>query len=159
MAGQLITLPMRLSIRVASAFVRAGVSLTARALSLAGGEQEHRADVVPTAPAPDRPAARPAPAPPPRREPRQEPTHVSEEPVVVAQFAEPGAEDGAGARVVVEEPWPGYTEMNAKEVIARVRGADSAALAAVELYESSNRNRQTVLGAVRRELRSKNGST
>ncbi len=52
------------------------------------------------------------------------------------------------------EPWPGYREMKAADVIDRVRGgADSAELAAVELYELSHRQRQTVLDAVKRELR------
>jgi hypothetical protein len=67
--------------------------------------------------------------------------------------AEPGAEDGAGAHVTVTPPWDGYAHMNAREVIARARQAGPAELAAVRLYESRNRSRQTVLAAVDRQLK------
>jgi hypothetical protein len=96
-------------------------------------------------------------------ETRQSPTpapdtiHVSEEPELVREEAEPGAEEGAGPRVVVEEPWEGYARMSAREVIARLAGATAAELAAVSLYESGNRSRQTVLAAVQRQLRTVNG--
>jgi hypothetical protein len=43
--------------------------------------------------------------------------------------------------------------MNAREVIARPRRAGSADLAAVMLYESHHRRRQTVLVAVDRRLK------
>jgi hypothetical protein len=82
-----------------------------------------------------------------------EPVHVSEEPELVRAEAEPGAEDGAGARVTVMEPWKGYARMNAREVIARARQAGAAELAAVRLYESRHRSRQTVLAAVDRQLK------
>ena len=48
-------------------------------------------------------------------------------------FAEPGAEDGAGAAVHVEEPWKGYGRMTAAEVISRLVEASSEELAAVTL--------------------------
>jgi hypothetical protein len=83
----------------------------------------------------------------------EEPTHVSEEPELVREEAEPGAEDGAGAAVTVIEPWDGYARMNAREVIARAQQAGPAELAAVRLYESRNRSRQTVLAAVDRQLK------
>jgi hypothetical protein len=51
------------------------------------------------------------------------------------------------------EPWNGYQHMNAREVIARARRADQAELAAVRLYESRHRSRQTVLAAVDRQLK------
>ena len=73
------------------------------------------------------------------------------------EFAEPGAEDGAGAEIHIERPWDGYDEMNAKQVISRFASASSAELAAVQLYEGGTRRRQTVLNAVQRELRSRNG--
>ena len=82
-----------------------------------------------------------------------EPVHVSEEPELVREEAEPGAEDGAGAAVTVIEPWNGYAHMNAREVIARAQQASPAELAAVRLYESRNRSRQTVLAAVDRQLK------
>jgi hypothetical protein len=71
---------------------------------------------------------------------------------VVAETADPGAEDGAGAEVHVAEPWEGYQQLHAAEVVDRITGADPAELAAVELYELSRRRRQTVLDAVAREL-------
>jgi hypothetical protein len=86
-----------------------------------------------------------------------EPVHVSEEPALVEEFAEPGAEDGAGPEIHVEEPWDGYGEMNAKQVLARLGSATPAELAAVQLYEGSHRRRQTILNAVQRELRNANG--
>ena len=92
----------------------------------------------------------PPPAPP-------EPSHVSEEPTLVREEAEPGAEDGAGAAVTVREPWEGYARMGAREVIARLADATPAELAAVSLYETGNRSRQTVLEAVQRQLRTANG--
>jgi hypothetical protein len=86
-----------------------------------------------------------------------EPAHVSEEPALVREEAEPGAEDGAGAGVTVQEPWEGYAQMTARDVIARLDGATPAELAAVSLYETGNRSRQTVLEAVQRQLRAANG--
>jgi hypothetical protein len=89
----------------------------------------------------------------PASEPPREPRHVSEEPELVEEVAEPGAEDGAGAEVHVEEPWEGYRRMRAKEVIARLGNASAAELTAVRLYESGNQGRQTVLSAVEHSLR------
>ena len=120
---------------------------------------------------PEQPASRPSPlpqaplpaaeTPPPARPPQPletEPEHVSEEPTVVEEFAEPGAEEGAGPELHIEPPWDGYQEMNAKQVISRLASATSAELAAVQLYESSERRRQTILNAAQRELRARNGS-
>ena len=76
-----------------------------------------------------------------------EPAHVSEEPVLVAEVAEPGAEDGAGAELSVEEPWEGYSTMTASEIRRRLRDADPATAAAVRLYEAANKGRSTVLQA------------
>ncbi|HKO27832.1 MAG TPA: hypothetical protein VJU80_10275 [Solirubrobacteraceae bacterium] len=86
-----------------------------------------------------------------------EPVHVSEEPELVREEAEPGAEDGAGAQLTVMEPWNGYARMNAREVIARAEQADAAELAAVRLYESRHRSRQTVLATVDRRLKLASG--
>lgn len=109
----------------------------------------------PTSAAPSRPVE-PQTAPratePPPVPPVEEPIHVSEEPTLVEEFAEPGAEDGAGAQIRIEEPWDGYRHMSAGEVTSRLAGASDAELAAVQLYESSNRGRQTVLAAVARQL-------
>jgi hypothetical protein len=88
----------------------------------------------------------------------REPAHVSEEPELVREDADPGAEEGAGAEVNVTEPWDGYARMNASEIVARLRQATPAELAAVRLYESANRGRQTVLEAVDRQLKTSDGS-
>lgn len=80
------------------------------------------------------------------------PDHVSEEPVLVREEAEPGAEDGAGASIRVDEPWDGYRRMAARDVVTRLSASSPAELAAVQLYESTHRKRQTVLAAIAREL-------
>lgn len=94
----------------------------------------------------------------PAHTPIAEPTHVSEEPELVEEFAEPGAEDGAGAEIHIREPWEGYRHMNARQVTARLSNASPSELAAVQLYESSTRGRQTILSAVTRQLRSATGN-
>jgi hypothetical protein len=85
------------------------------------------------------------------------PAHVSEEAELVSEFADPGAEEGAGASISIAEPWPGYRRMNASQVISRLADATPAELAAIELYEASNRNRQTVRAAAQRSLKIKTG--
>lgn len=76
-----------------------------------------------------------------------EPVHVSEEPVLVAESAEAGAQDGAGAELRIEEPWEGYKSMTASEIRTRLRGADAATAAAVKLYEAGHKGRSSVLRA------------
>jgi hypothetical protein len=123
-----------------------------RDVPAAGPERTSVSSVTPVRPAVARPT------PPPQAPPVREPIHVSEEPELVREEAEPGAEDGAGAAVTVMEPWDGYRHMNAREVIARARQATRAELAAVRLYEARHRSRQTVLAAVDRQLKTSNGS-
>jgi hypothetical protein len=48
--------------------------------------------------------------------------------------------------------------MSARQVTARLGDASAAELAAVQLYESSTRSRQTILSAAARQLRSANGN-
>ena len=81
------------------------------------------------------------------------PAHVSEEPQLVEEFADPGAEDGAGAAVHVEEPWDGYAQLTADQVVARMADASREELAAVALYEGAHRGRKSVLAAADRRLR------
>jgi hypothetical protein len=107
------------------------------------------APVSQPAPAPA-PAAPQAPAPP-------EPAHVDSGAVVVAEFADAGAADGAGAEVHVDEPWEGYSRLTARDVTAQLATADPATLAVVRLYESSHRKRRTVLAAVDRRLATPGG--
>jgi hypothetical protein len=79
--------------------------------------------------------------------------HVSEEPVVVAESAERGAEEGAGAEVHVDEPWPGYRGMTAAQITARLRSAPPAMAAAVSLFEAGGKGRSSVLEAAARRTR------
>ncbi|MBA2421012.1 MAG: hypothetical protein H0V57_07790 [Thermoleophilaceae bacterium] len=73
--------------------------------------------------------------------------------MLVAEFAEEGAEDGAGAEVHVNEPWEDYSRMRVPEVKDRLTGATTAELAAVQLYETTHRKRASVLQAVEGRMR------
>ncbi len=97
-----------------------------------------------------RPPARGAPVSPP---PPPRVKEVDEEPVLTAEFAEEGAEDGAGAEVRVDEPWEGYARMRVPDVRDRLTGATTAELAAVQLYELAHRKRSSVLQAVDEQMR------
>jgi outer membrane biosynthesis protein TonB len=81
-----------------------------------------------------------------------EPVHVSQDAELVEEVAEAGAEDGAGAQVNVAEPWDGYRQLKAADVIDRLSGASSEELAAIELFELFGRKRRTVIAAAQREL-------
>lgn len=176
MVRKLIAFPLRASARALQLWLRAtgeaaGVALDAAGTlrRAVGGDKDRSANGA-AAPEPGtsveqpRPAAvsepgtarRPSAAPGPSLV--QEPAHVSEEPELVAELSEPGAEEGAGAEVHVHEPWEGYATCNAREVIARLSAASVAELAAVQMYETGHRGRQTILAAVDREMRSANGS-
>ena len=175
MAGELITFPIRVGLRAARVAVRGGLQASERAIAIASfvvktatSSDSHASATEAKAAPPPRPPRRPTPpAPPPPTTPRApaaeqapletEPAHVSEEPTLVEEFAEPGAEDGAGAQVRIAEPWDGYAHLNAKDVIARVSDVNAVELAAVQLYEAAHRNRETVITAVERELRAKSG--
>ena len=82
------------------------------------------------------------------------PDHVDEETVLVAESAEEGAEDGAGAELTIEAPWDGYDQMTAADIRDRLSAATAVEAAAVELYESAGKNRRTVIDAAARALRS-----
>jgi hypothetical protein len=118
-------------------------------------------DVVAPSPSPPRPAA-PPPVPPAAAQgpavaavpPVPGAKQVDDEPVAVAEFAEAGAEDGAGAEIRVDAPWDGYDSMTAAQIKQRLASADSGAAAAVSLYEAAGRNRVSVVGAADRRLRS-----
>jgi hypothetical protein len=81
------------------------------------------------------------------------PDHVDEEPVLVAEAAEEGAEDGAGAELHVRPPWEGYDQMTAGDIRDRLAVATVTEAAAVELYESTRRSRRSVLDAAERAVR------
>jgi hypothetical protein len=78
---------------------------------------------------------------------------VDDEPVPVAELAEAGAEDGAGAEVHVDAPWAGYDGMTAARIRKRLASADSGVAAAVSLYEGAGRKRVSVVEAADRRLR------
>jgi hypothetical protein len=104
-------------------------------------------------PEPPRGVDHDGPPPPPLDEARDVAKTVDDEPELVAEFAEPGAEEGAGAELEVDEPWDGYDGLTADEVIARIGEADAAELAVLELHERAHKNRRTVLSAAERRHR------
>jgi hypothetical protein len=171
-----MTLPLRVGVRATQLWLRAAEETVAIVAGVSGrvigkvvSSDGARYEAVA-----GEPEAAPEPAsetmPPPSRavvyeqpavewdEPAAEPVHVSEEPELVEEVAEPGAEDGAGAEVHVEQPWDGYDQMKAADVIDQLAGASTAELAAVQLYETDTKGRRTVLETVERELRISNGS-
>jgi hypothetical protein len=103
----------------------------------------------PTAPEPVEPVAESEP----ESAPEPEPAHVEVETELVAESADAGAADGAGAELRVEPPWDGYEELTARDVVDRLAIASPAVLAVVELYERAHRDRRTVIAAVERRLR------
>jgi hypothetical protein len=107
----------------------------------------------PASATPAGPAVPPPPAPPAAPPPAPEPAHVSSEPELVRESAEPGAEDGAGAQIRVDEPWPAYRHLKARDVIARLPFATREELAAVELFELTHANRKSVVVAAQRALK------
>jgi hypothetical protein len=80
------------------------------------------------------------------------PDHVDREAVVVAESADAGATGAVGAQITIDEPWDGYDELGAEQVVERLRDASSGMLAVVRLYEQAHGDRRTVLGAIDRRL-------
>jgi hypothetical protein len=180
MVGGLITFPLRVGVRATQLWLRAAeetvavvADATGRLIETVVAREEtvaQRDAVVEHDAPPYEASVSPGPAaayehgPPLERdklasdEQVPEPVHVSEEPELVEEVAEPGVEDGAGASVHVEEPWDGYEQMKADDVIDRLAGATPAELAAIQLYESEGKSRTTVIQAVERELRIATGS-
>jgi hypothetical protein len=78
---------------------------------------------------------------------------IEDEDELVAESADPGAEDGPGATIEVDAPWDGYAVMHADAIIARIDGAAEAELAVLELYERAHKSRQTVLAAAEQRLK------
>jgi ferritin-like metal-binding protein YciE len=96
-------------------------------------------------------------APPPQRRDTKyeirEPEHVSEEPELVMESGELGAEDTPGPEIHVDEPWEDYDRMKATEIERRLEDSSDELAAVVRLYEVSHKNRQTVIKAAERRLR------
>jgi hypothetical protein len=124
--------------RIPVFIIERGVSAAAAAVRLVGNVANRRV-------APPSETVWPPPEPEPPEPPER--VHVSEEPVLVAEVADDGAEDGAGAELRIDEPWEGYSSMTAAEIRRRLRQADAATTAAVRLYEAANKGRSTVLQA------------
>jgi len=82
----------------------------------------------------------------------QAPDHVDREAVLVAESADAGAAGGAGAQIRIAEPWNGYGKLTAKEVNDRLATESPESLAVARLYESTHRNRVTVLKEIDRRL-------
>jgi hypothetical protein len=146
-----ITLPARLGLRVASWGVRTAAGL----LPLPGADEQRAEEAEPRGPTAEQPpppaetVVRPTPEP----APEPEPAHVDEGATVVAEFAEEGAEDGAGAEIDLAEPWEGYDRLHADELVDHLSGASDETLAAVALYERSTRSRPSVIEAAEEQLR------
>jgi len=166
--GRLVKLPIRLTVDL----LKLPLEGTKLALALVRELVEEEPERAPVRPPPAS-RAEPTPPPPPPRpeavgplptvpEPVEdepfdedplEPLHVSEEPELVAESADPEAADGGTAEVHVDEPWDGYRHLKADDVIARVGVATAEELAVIELYEMTHRGRKSVLAAVEKQLR------
>jgi 1-acyl-sn-glycerol-3-phosphate acyltransferase len=85
--------------------------------------------------------------------PEAQSAHVDAEETLVAELADEGAADGAGAELHVEEPWEGYRSMRVPDIVERLNGTSAEVLAAVRLYEHSHKQRRDVLTAVDTELK------
>src|SRR4051812_49030577 len=149
MVRDLIALPLRIGAaaggvasHLAERAVLAGVNATERLIELGltalGGASADAAPAPAPTPAPPPPPMPPEEPAPPVTEPA--PPHVSRDARVVAASADPGAEDGPGAAVRIQEPWDGYGRMTASDVIARLADASAEELAAVALYERAHRD-------------------
>ncbi len=105
--------------------------------------------VAPPTPPPSRRASRKPAAPP---VPPQAKT-IDDEPELVAEFGEAGAEDPAGPEVTVAEPWEGYARLAATDVREQLTAHEAEVAAAILLFEPLHRNRRTVIQAAERRLR------
>jgi hypothetical protein len=78
---------------------------------------------------------------------------AEEDETLVGEYADPGAETGAGPELTVEPPWEGYDDQTATEIRQSLSDASPAAAGAVQLYESSHRARASVLRAAERAMK------
>jgi hypothetical protein len=122
---------------------------------------EPQADAVEWEPIPEPPTRSPEPEPEPpvpiHAEPDlvaelepEAPVHIDTEPDLVGEFAESGAEEGAGAELHVNEPWAGYQRMRVADIRDRVAVAGAEELAVTQLYDITHRRRRSVLDALER---------
>jgi hypothetical protein len=180
--SRLVTLPLKLTGKVLRLYLAGGKFVVSLAREFVESETAPAPAPAPRpvrrpAPVPREeeppPPVQPSPSPPPEvieaepvRQPEPEPVepepepvepptplHVSEEPELVGESADPEAADTATAEVHVAEPWEGYRRLKAGEIVARIADSTPEELAVVELYEQSHRRRKSVLAAVERQLR------
>jgi len=154
--------PLKFGIGVGAGVLRFELRVIERILGLSRPEPDAVVVVVePTPEVASEPAREPEvaaveperiPEPPTRsREAEPEtPVHIDTEPELVAEFAESGAEEGAGAEIHVDEPWEGYRRMRVAAIRDRVAVAGAEELAVTQLYEVTHRRRRSVLDAVER---------
>jgi hypothetical protein len=166
--------PLRLGFRIGIGVLRFELRIAERLLGLDRPEPvivvvQPEPDIAASEPAPGVVTRAPAwerePEPEPRPEPRapvpeprapaavpvpEPPVHIDTEPELVGEFAEPGAEEGAGPEIHVDEPWEGYRQMRAADIRDRVVVAGPEELAVIQLYEGAHRRRRMVLDAVER---------
>jgi hypothetical protein len=130
----------------ATGLVRAGLAAAAGALEAGAGALRLVSRLLPghgerpAGPAPERPLR--------ARPPVRRGTREAQGTAVRLTPVEP---------TTAEEPWEGYARMRAADVQRSLRDASPEALAAVRLYESTHKNRRTVLSAVDRRLRARGG--
>lgn len=148
----------KLGVRIGVAATRAVIGLIENHVGARGADgaatpapAQPDAAVPTPAPAPVDPT--PAPAVPAVPDPGEEPIHIGDDAELVGEFAEQGAEDGAGAEVRVAEPWAGYRRMRVGDIKQRIQNADVGALAVIQLYESSHQQRRSILDAVEQRSR------
>ena len=163
MPQTLVTIPLQLASLGFRLAMRAAAVPVEVARSLVDGRQPEEPPPPPPAPRagngadPVRERPRPHQVPPEvivaEPPPPPAPAHVDEDVELVAEVAEPGAEEGAGPEISVAEPWEGYARMRADEITVRLREAPAAEAATVELDEVTHKNRQSVLKAAERRLR------
>jgi hypothetical protein len=144
--GDVITLPLRLGLRVAEVVLHPFVKVAERLLG---------ADEPPDMPVRSEPEPYVAPPPPPSPPPPEppEPVHIEVEEELVAAVADPGAEEGPGPAISVDEPWENYSKMKAPDIVDRLATATPEELAVVQLYENTHRRRKTVLAAANHSQR------
>ena len=154
-----LTAPARLGFRIAVT----GARTLFRLLPVGGRDEPDATGPTVERPPSPAPSARPRPpvvgveTPPEDVETPPEPRHVDEGATVVGEFAEAGAEDGAGAGVELAEPWEGYDRMQAEELLPRLSEVSTETLAAVSLYERSTRGRASVMEEAELQLRRRTG--
>jgi ferritin-like metal-binding protein YciE len=60
-------------------------------------------------------------------------------------------QNAVASEVLLDEPWPGYDDMNADEIVSRVSDTSDSLRLAVRNYEKKNKDRTTVIEAAERE--------